>query len=347
MQHEITRAIPLLDAQGNLTEPGYAKRLLPVYDRAKVKGGFARLKEWDYYYVGNDCFGVALTIADNSYMGLDSISFLSFDQKAGKTPWEITKSPMRIFPMGKTGLPPTSASGVTKIAGKDYFLTFAVEDGKRHLRAHMEAFKDGEPIDIDVTLEREPEESMVICTPFEKQAHFYYNQKINCMRASGCVKLGEETYVFDPEESFGVLDWGRGVWTYHNTWYWGSASGLADGVDFGFNIGYGFGDTSAASENMLFYAGRAHKLSQVAFNIPMKDGKEDYLAPWTFTSDDGRFEMDFTPVINRASCTDVKLIKSDQNQVFGRFTGTAVLDDGTKLSVKDLFGFAEKVENKW
>ena len=343
MQHEITKAIPLLDARGNLTEAGYAKRLLPVYDRAKVKGGFARLKEWDYYYVGNARYGIALTIADNSYMGLDSISFLSFEG----TPWEITKSPMRIFPMGKTNLPPTSVTGVTKIAGKGYALTFDVQPGRRVLTAHMDDFKDGKPIDIDVTLTGEPEESMVICTPFDKPAHFYYNQKINCLRASGTVKLGDETFAFEPDSAFGVLDWGRGVWTYHNTWYWGSASGLADGVDFGFNIGYGFGDTSAASENMLFYAGRAHKLSQVTFNIPMKDGKEDYLAPWTFTSDDGRFEMDFVPVINRASCTDVGLIKSDQNQVFGRFTGTAVLDDGTRLQIKDLFGFAEKVENKW
>ena len=343
MQHEITKAIPLLDEKGNLTEAGYAKRLLPVYDRTKVKGGFARLKEWDYYYVGNDRFGIALTIADNSYMGLDSVSFLSFEG----TPWEITKSPMRVFTMGKTGLPATSERGITRISGKGYSLSFTVGDGKRHLLAHMADFKDGKPIDIDVTLTKEPEESIVICTPFEKEAHFYYNQKINCMRAEGTVKLGEEVYTFDPAESFGVLDWGRGVWTYHNTWYWGSASGLADGVDIGFNIGYGFGDTSAASENMVFYDGRAHKLSQVKFNIPMKNGKEDYLSPWTFTSDDGRFEMDFVPVINRASCTDVKLIKSDQNQVFGRFTGTVVLDDGTKIAVKNLFGFAEKVENKW
>ena len=343
MQHEITSAIPLLDARGNLTQAGYAKKLLPVYDRSKVKGGFARLKEWDYYYVGCDRFGVALTIADNSYMGLDSISFLWFGEK----PWEITKSPMRIFPMGKTNLPPTSASGVTAISGKGYELSFGVSGGKRVLKAHMDDFKDGKPMDIDVTLTGEPEESMVICTPFEKEAHFYYNQKINCMRAAGTVKLGEETYNFEPGSAFGVLDWGRGVWTYHNTWYWGSASGLCEGEDFGFNIGYGFGDTSAASENMLFYKGKAHKLSQVTFNIPMKDGKEDYLKPWTFTSDDGRFEMDFVPVIDRASCTDVKLIKSDQHQVFGRFSGTAVLDDGTKLNIKDLFGFAEKVENKW
>ena len=111
MQREIVEAIPLLDEQGNLTQPGYAKKLLPVYDRRKVKGGITRLKEWDYYYVGNDRFGVAMTIADNSYMGLDSISFLSFEGE----PWEITKSPMRILPMGRTGLPQTSASGVSGI----------------------------------------------------------------------------------------------------------------------------------------------------------------------------------------------------------------------------------------
>ena len=42
-----------MDEKGNLTKAGYAKRLLPVYDRTKVKGGKTRLKEWDYYYVGN------------------------------------------------------------------------------------------------------------------------------------------------------------------------------------------------------------------------------------------------------------------------------------------------------
>ena len=57
--------------------------------------------------------------------------------------------------------------------------------------------------------------------------------------------------------------------------------------------------------------------------------------------------MDFTPIIDRASNTDFKVLKSDQHQVFGRFTGTAVLDNGTHIQVRDLLGFAEKVENKW
>ena len=37
MQHEITTSSPLLDGSGNLREPGYAKRLLPIYRRADVR----------------------------------------------------------------------------------------------------------------------------------------------------------------------------------------------------------------------------------------------------------------------------------------------------------------------
>ena len=98
---------------------------------------------------------------------------------------------------------------------------------------------------------------------------------------------------------------------------------------------------------MLFYDGKAHKLSEVTFNIPMKDGKEDYLKDWTFTSDDGRFEMDFVPVIDRYSNTDFIILGSNQHQVFGKFSGKAILDDGRVITIKDFMGFAEKVSNKW
>ncbi len=75
---------------------------------------------------------------------------------------------------------------------------------------------------------------------------------------------------------------------------------------------------------------------------------EDYMSPWTFTSDDGHFEMDFVLVIDGTGCiTDAKLVSSDRHQVFGKFTGKVILDDGTVIEVKDFLGFAEKVTNKW
>ena len=343
MQHEITTRHALLDEQGKLIEPGYSKGLLMDYDRKAIKGGALRIKEWDYYLIANNDYAVALTIADNSYMGLDGISLLDF-----RKPWEHTNNAMSFLTLGKRRFPASSSNGDVSSSTKKYSISFKHNGDHRILSFHMDNFLDGKPIRGEIRLENPEQESMVIVTPFaEKDTAFYYNQKINCLPASGQVEFDGKTYVFDKENSFGVLDWGRGVWTYDNVWYWGSASGLVDGVPFGFNIGYGFGDTSAASENMLFYDGKAHKLSQVTFNIPMKDGKEDYMSPWTFTSDDGRFEMDFVPIIDRAACTDVKLICSDQHQVFGRFTGKAVLDDGKEIYIKDFLGFAEKVHNKW
>ena len=341
MQHEIKKAAPLLDKNGNIAEPGYSKKMLSVYNRDDIKAGAMRIKEWDYYLINNGHFALALTIDNNGYMNMNSVSLLDFDNN-----WEITTSPIKFFPGRTPSFPSTSEKGNVELKGKNHHLKFVNNgDGKRTLTAYMEKFGPEGELKAEVELFDEPEESMVIATPFDKNAHFYYNQKINCMRASGEVSYGGKKYVFNPDDSFAVLDWGRGVWTYHNTWYWGSASYQVDGIPFGWNIGYGFGNTEAASENMLFYNGKAHKLSQVKFNIP--GDEKDFLSPWTFTSDDGRFEMDFVPVLDRASCTDVKLIKSDQHQVFGKFTGKAILDDGQVIEVKDFPGFAEKVENKW
>lgn len=62
---------------------------------------------------------------------------------------------------------------------------------------------------------------------------------------------------------------------------------MADDKTYGFNIDYGFGNTHASTENMLFFDGKAHKLSEVNFNIPVKESKDDFLSLWTFTRDDG------------------------------------------------------------
>lgn len=346
MQRRVTAPGPLHDEQGHLIETGYATELIKDYDRKRVAAPRFRVKEWDYYCVTTDHFALALTVADNGYLYMDSISLLDFDENK-----QATKSAIRL-PNRKRSLPPTSKEGDIRAYGKDYEILFVNDGTCRRLFGQMEHFptnaKDAPTLTFDLTLTDTPKDSMVIITPFaDKPKAFYYNQKINCLRAEGFVTLGGKRYTFSPDHDFAVLDWGRGVWTYDNTWYWGSASGLAEGVPFGFNIGYGFGDTSAASENMLFYDGQAHKLSQVKFEIPLKDGKEDYLSPWKFTSDDGHFQMDFEPIMDRSAKIDFKLLLSDQHQVFGRFTGDAVLDDGRTVHVENLTGFAEKVHNRW
>jgi len=342
MQNEIVKEDKLLDSNGNLKHIGYSKRMLLKYDRNEIAVRKTRIKEWDYYLVYNNDWAVALTIDDNGYMGLHSISLIDF-----KNAKETTKSIMNFMPLGKTNFPNSSERGDVSFKNKKIDISFK-NDGKiRTLYANFKNFKDGKDFSCEFKLTDEPKESMVIATPFDKKGHFYYNQKIVGMKAEGVVKLGEEEIIFDKENTLGLLDWGRGVWTYKNTWYWGAGHTTINGKVFGFNIGYGFGNTSNATENMLFYDGVAHKLDEVKFNIPKKKGKDDYMRPWTFTSNDNRFTMDFEPIIDRHSNANVLVISSNQHQVFGKFTGKAVLDDGTVLEIKDMLGFAEKVINRW
>ncbi len=337
--HEVVTRQPLLKEDGSLREPGWSKRLVQKYDRRQIKAPKFRIKEWDYYLVLNEDFAGAFTISDDGYIGLQSVSLLNF-----KEGWEHTETILNAFPMGKFELPPTSERGDTVYRDKRLHMEYTVEEGKRRIRCKFDKFYQGKTFRCDITLDQPEMDTMVIATPWkEKKTAFYYNQKINCMPAGGKMEFDGKVYRFNNKTDFGTLDWGRGVWTYDNRWYWGSGNTVVDGRPFGFNIGYGFGETSAASENMLFYDGRAHKLDDVTFHIP----EGDYMKPWTFSSSDGRFEMDFVPVLDRAAKTAAVIIETDQHQVFGRMSGKAVLDDGTVIEVKDMMCFAEDVHNRY
>ena len=346
MQHEITKTQKLLDSNGNIAEPGFAKKLFWQYDRADIKAPRIRIKEWDYYYIGNRDYGLCLTLSDSGYVSCLTVSYLEFGDK----PLQMNDSEIGVMPLGKLNMPPTSEKGDTHATVGTCDMHFENDGEVRHLYGTYDNYCNTKKrLTFDVKLTDFPEESMVIATPFDKDKHFYYNQKINCMRAEGFFEFDGKRYEFNRENgALGTLDWGRGVWTYDNTWYWGSGQMvLDDGSTFGFNIGYGFGNTGAASENMLFYNGKSHKLEDITFNIPMKDGKYLYTEPWTFTSSDGRFEMDFKPIIDRESPLDLKVICMLPHQVFGLMSGKAILDDGTEIIIKDKLVFAERVHNKW
>lgn len=337
--HEVTTVQPLLKEDGSLREPGWSKNLVQIYNRNQIKAPKFRIKEWDYYLVLNEEFAGAFTISDDGYIGLQSVSLLNF-----KEGWEHTETILNPFPMGKYKLPSTSEMGNTIYKDKRLHMRFLVKQGERRIQCKFKNFYQGKELSCDIRLEQPKMDTMVIATPWkEKKTAFYYNQKINCMPASGTMTYDGRTYTFSKETDFGTLDWGRGVWTYDNRWYWGSGNTVVDGKPFGFNIGYGFGDTSAASENMLFYDGKCHKLDDVTFHIP----KDDYMKPWTFSSSDGRFEMDFVPVLDRAAHTAALVIETDQHQVFGRMSGKAVLDDGKIIELKDVLCFAEDVHNRY
>lgn len=355
---KITCKGPLHRLDGELAARGWATQPLLSYDRERIKAPRWRIKEWDYYLVGDDSYAVALTLSDLGYAGLVSASLIDFDQVAYKTTSVVTP-----LPLGRFKLPSSSKAGVSSFENNRVSFHFEAAKGVRTLSARFAQFDGDDDLTFEAVLDSEPRDSMVIATPWaEDSKAFYYNQKIVGMQACGSFKKGLQVHGFAPGNSFGLLDWGRGVWTRDNTWFWAVAQGWQDGKGgsepdshrFGLNLGYGFGDTSAASENMLFVDGVAHKLHRVDFGVPEKVGlrdackvadRFDLLKAWHVTDDQNRLDLVFTPLLDRADFMDFALIRTDQHQVFGRFDGTVVLDDGSPFRVVGLQGSAEVVHN--
>ena len=98
---------------------------------------------------------------DNGYMGLDSISFLDFENG-----WQQTVSPMCALPMG-----PAPPAGEQRARGhlrlrRGYSISFFHTPEGRLLTFRMEDFAGSGPIDGRILLTDEPPESIVMCTPF-------------------------------------------------------------------------------------------------------------------------------------------------------------------------------------
>ncbi|UJG44456.1 MAG: DUF2804 domain-containing protein [Candidatus Heimdallarchaeum endolithica] len=339
-QNEITSEGELLNERGHLNYKGWARKPYLKYNRENIGKKWFRIKEWDYYAIMHPDYAISFTIADLGIMGIYNVVWIDFKEKNF-----VTGEESKLFTKGQTNLPISSEKGDIHYKGKNFKISILKKDNQRIINFDFSNFTKNSDISGELVLYQDPNmDTMVIATPWKNNPKcFYYNQKINCMPTEGIVKYVNKEYSFKKENSFAVLDWGRGVWPYKDIWYWGSASGIQDGVSVGFNIGYGFGDTSAATENIFYYDNKGHKLDQVTFHID----ESDYLKPWKFTSNDGRFEMDFEPIIDRNSKVNLLIFKSIQHQVFGYFTGKVILDDGTEVKVDKLLGFAEKVINRW
>ncbi len=344
MQTELTRPGPLLDPAGRLAQVGWSRQ--PLLDCNLEAARFYalrplqrfRLKRWDYYAVFTPKHFFSATIADLGYAG--NLFVYTLDFATGDLHEEGLVVPLA----SGVRLPRNSTEGASHFEDARNRLHFEVTPDGRRVSVAWPGFQAGRGLQADFLLHCPPEhESMTIVIPIGRR-RFYYNRKINCLRAEGTLQMGEVREALRPDEALGSLDWGRGVWDYRSYWNWASASGfLPDGRTVGLNLGCGFGDLSAATENAVILNGRIHKLEQVRFDY----ASGDYMKPWKFTSSDGRLDLDFVPFKDRTARTNLGVIFSEVHQMFGRYSGRAVADSGEVLRLENLVGFAEEHHARW
>lgn len=340
MNHLITQSKRLLNSDGSLAESGWCTEPVLEYSPFDVRASKLRIVEYDSYgLLDSSGYAFSSIVADSRYMGLVSCTF--YDINAGK---KYDFAVKRMLPMGNMDMPCDSSSGDIYHRSKGCELCYVLENGGRHIAGKFADSRRHREMEFDLFFKQADDETMVIASGWatDKKA-FRYNRKINCMPAEGYVKLGGNTYTFSPDCSLGTLDWVRCVRAYDGAVFTAVGNGYVDGKRFGFNIGYGCGNPKSASENAIFYDGKCHKLNLIRFEIP----KSDMMQPWRFISSDRRFNMDFVPEVDYRTRQNASSIGANSHRIFGRISGTAVLDDGTRLKIKDLLVYAEKVHNRY
>ncbi len=339
-QTEITAPQNLLTKEGLLANPGYCKRNLFIYNREDITAPAWRIKEWDFYQFSNSKYAVQMNFANISIGSGATIDII--DLESGKK-WSAKKLSFRTHKekINRNGDAPHDF----RLKTDKFEYSVAVTELERALYYKGKGTRNAD-IEIDIVASMQKgQESITIATPFKEAPNrFFLTQKINCMPVQGKATINDCTIEFSPKDTFLVLDWGRGVWPYSNMWYWGNGSAWLGDKLFGFEITWGFGDDSAATETALFYDGKCHKIGRVTVN---PDPEGNWMEPWHFSSDDNRFQLTMTPYFNNVTNLNVGLLKMVTHQVFGKWNGKVILDNGVELTIKDMDAFCEKVYNKW
>lgn len=346
-QTEYTEPTPLLNSDGTLNAKGWARHNVFQYDRNLVKSErLISRKEWDYYTITDGVKQLLVSFANvgiGGFMGLRLIDLRTGQVHAdGST---IFVGGNRLLPLDRVDAP-----GVFK--GEYGKTKFEFNTKKTERTVDFSMVHQGKNLECSLSMDiPEGLESITTVLPFENDnTKYFMTTKQNCMPVSGTFRFGDYTYEFSKDSAFCSLDWGKVNTPRKLVWYWGSgATYLTDAEGkkhtFGFELTWAIGDESNATETCLFYDGKVHKIGAVDVE---KFPKGRFMREWKIISEDGRFNMTMTPMRNNRSDLNLgPVARMNCNQIYGNWNGNVILDDGTKLEIKDMFAFCEYVENRW
>ena len=340
-QNEIDSAVSVLDERGAPQNFGWSRQPHFFYDPALVWAPRRKLSESDRYIVFNPTHIVIFEIRDDGYLGYLEITVVSILEKKRST--QIFQT---LFPLGSYEMPSGSLTGSLRYRRKKLMLDFAPMESKaRIIRADIPKSGHNRSLRGELVL-TEPvlAESLVCNLPWRNNGNaFRYSRRSPVFSVEGVIQLGTMEIVFSSGNAWGIFDWNRSIRPRADISYWAASCGCTDGRLIGFSVGHGSIDSSAGTENAFFVDGRLHKLDQVTFHIP----PSNWLSPWHFTSNDNRLEMVFTPQQEHIDRQQMLFYSMSRRQVYGDFSGKAVLDDGAVMEFQNIVGFAERAKTRF
>jgi hypothetical protein len=304
--------------------------------RANLRGAWGRKKRWDYWCVITPQVIVTMVVADIDYAGLANCWVLDRSDQA-----QATAGVLRPFSRG-ISLPDQVCTGTVEVSDESFLLRIEETDEATRLMSTAVRSALG-PISIDVTVAKPTDhESLNVVIPWSDRT-FQFTSKQNTRPATGTVSVGDRTWAIGDGEDYAVEDLGRGIWPYSNRWNWAAASGRAtDGRLIGLQFGGKWTEGTGYTENAVCIDGR---LTKIHDELEWQYSWDDPMRPWKVRGEN--IDVELTPDFDRYDNTDLKIIKMEVHQCFGRWSGTIRGDDGDVATLDRIAGFAEEARNRW
>jgi hypothetical protein len=324
---EITAPVPLCTATGRLNPAAVGWSRRPLHT-ANLRG-WGRTKRWEYWGIVSRDVIVGLTISSLDYAGLQSMYVL--DRRSGTETIRTAVEPLA----RSVELPDRSGAGTARARAGGLALEFASTAAGTRIVAEA----PGVRLVADVG---PGQDCLAVVVPWS-QRRFQYTVKDLGRPVSGALTVDGEEFRFGrDEDSFAVLDHGRGRWPYSITWNWAAGYGAVAGRRIGLQLGGKWTDGTGSTENGLFLDGRLHKIHE---DLEWVYDRSDWMAPWHVRGP--RVEVTFAPFHERAERTNFGVIASEIHQCFGLFAGWVLDDQHHKVPVDGLVGWAEEARNRW
>lgn len=278
---------------------------------------------------------LSLTFADIDYLGLADVWFLDLDSRRS---WN--RSVIGLLGQG-FDLPHQVGGGSMRAQQRGFQLGITeVDDGTR-----LTASVDDGAFEADILVTRPGQhETMSVVIPWGER-RFQCTTKENTRPATGTVSWDRRTWTFGDGDAWGCLDYGRGKWPYRTAWNWGSASGRSDERTVGLQLGGKWTVGTGMTENALCIDGRLTKISE---ELEWTYDTTDWLRPWRIrTPASSVVDLTFTPVHDKRSRLELGAASSTVHQCFGTYRGAVVAENGERVEITDLFGWAEEARWRW
>ena len=336
---ELTSPVSLTGDDGTLNVKAIGWSRHPLIDTSAIgrptrEGSpvtsWGRNKRWEYWNITSPTHILALTVSSLDYAAVHEVWV--FD-RATEQSWGASPT---VVPARDVELPASLGTGPARARAKGVQIDI---DPRANGGARLRAAIPG--VSFDVVVERPlGHECLAVVVPWSR-TRFQYTVKDVALPAAGTVTIDGVTTSLPAEESWAVLDHGRGRWPYDVRWNWGAGSGVSNGRVIGVQLGGRWTDGTGATENGLVVDGRLHKISA---ELSWEYDLADWRSPWRVTGDG--LTASFVPFFDKRSASSLGIVASRTDQCFGHWSGVLATPAG-RIEFDDILGWAEDVHNRW